>query len=308
MTASAPQLVFSVVVPTLGRARQLQGCLGALDALDYPPERFEVVIVNDGGGPEIERLASGWEDRLAIALVSTPEVGPAAARNVGAKRARGELLAFTDDDCEPKRGWLRSLEGVLEANPGAAVGGTVVNGATSRCSAASQAALDATHAHFNRDPAGRRFFASNNFAVEADGFRAVGGFDESFPFAEDRELCDRWVASGRRLEHAPDAIVRHMRELTLPQFWRQHFGYGRGAWAFHRARAERGRGRLTVESRFYAELARQVSRRRAGAGRPSLAALAFISQVANASGFAREALAARLGSRPHGAPAEGVSR
>ena len=76
----------SVIVPTRARPRHLAGCLSALRALDYPPERLEVIVMDDVEGD-----------------------GPAAARNRAAEGARGELLAFTDDDCRPVRGWLRAL-------------------------------------------------------------------------------------------------------------------------------------------------------------------------------------------------------
>src|SRR5204863_4013097 len=125
----------------------------------------------------------------------------------------------------------------------------------------------------------------------------VGGFDEGFRHAEDCALCGRWIRSGRRFVGEPLAVVRHMRELTPREFWRQHFNYGRGAWAFQRVRAERDWGEFKVEPGFYAELARQVRSPKEGAGPVSLAALALTSQVANAAGFAREAVAAR-GSRP----------
>lgn len=288
--------VFSVVVPTLGRVQHLKGCLDALARLHYPAGRFEAVVVNDGGGSEIESLVSSFSD-LDIVLTTTPRVGAAAARNAGASRARGRYLAFTDDDCEPESGWLDGLQRGLESDPGSAVGGRTVNGAGGRCAVGSETVLDAAYAHWNRDPVAPRFFASNNIAFPAEGFGAVGGFDESFSFAEDRELCERWLRSGRRLAHAPEAIVRHMRELTPRGFWRQHFRYGRGAWDFHRVRSERGWGRFAIEPGFYAELANQVYRHRDGAGRPSIAALALISQLANAAGFAREALGPRGGRR-----------
>jgi GT2 family glycosyltransferase len=294
MTDRPEQPTFSVVVPTLGRAGPLEACLDALARLDDPPGGLEVVVVNDGGGPEIERMISRWDGGLATSVVSTASVGPAAARNAGAERAAGRFIAFTDDDCEPDRGWLRALAVALEqAPPGSAVGGRVVNGARRRCSVASQAVLDATHAHFNRDPEARLFFSSNNVAFPADGLRAVGGFDEALPFAEDRELCHRWVDSGRRFAYAPDAIVRHMRELSPLEFWRQHYGYGRGAWAYHRARSGAEPGLPPLEPGFYAELARQVSRPREHAGRASTVVLALVSQLANAAGFAGAALASR---------------
>ena len=279
-----------MVVPTLGRAERLHGCLGALARLDYPSDLLEVLVVNDGGGQKIEVAASDWAGRLQLTVLSTSGAGASAARNAGAERASGRFIAFTDDDCEPERGWLGALQPELEANPGAAVGGTMVNGATGRCAVGSQAVFDAAHAYFNRDPTAPIFFATNNLTFPADGFRAVGGFDERFGFAEDRELCEQWLRSDRRFVHAPEAVVRHMRQLTPITFWRQHLCYGRGAWTLYRTRDERDGGRFAVDPSFYAELVRQVRRKREGAGRPSVAALAAISQIAYAAGFASEAL------------------
>lgn len=300
MSPEGPQPAFSVVVPTVGRPERLQGCLRALSKLDYPRDGFEVVVVNDGGGEATERVGAGAVEGLVLTVISTERRGAAAARNTGAGRARGAFIAFTDDDCEPTPGWLAALQAVLESEPGAAVGGAMVNGARGRCAAGSQAVLDATHTHFNGGPAGPTFFATSNLAFPAEGLRALGGFDESFEHAEDRELCERWLRSGRRFGYAPDAVVRHMRELAPAELWRQHFGYGRGAWHFHRVRKQQGWGRFAVQRGFYGELARQVRRPRAEAGPVALGLLAATSQVANAAGFARESLAQRLGATTKG--------
>jgi GT2 family glycosyltransferase len=288
------------VIPTLGRISQLRDCLGALARLDYPAGDFEVVVVNDGGGSAVGEVVAGWSDRLGVELVSTAGVGAAAARNAGVGHARGHFVAFTDDDCAPEAGWLSALEPVLEGEAGAGVGGRVVNGAPGRCAAGSQAVLDATHSHFNRDPGGPTFFATSNLAFPTKALREIGGFDEQFKFAEDRELCERWRRSGRRLGYAPGAVVRHMRELSPHGVWRQHFGYGQGAWDYHRVREERGWGQFGIEPGFYRELARQVGRRRDGAGPLSVAAIAVIAQAANAAGFAWEAASVRWRARRPG--------
>jgi glycosyltransferase involved in cell wall biosynthesis len=307
VTAGGGELVFSVIVPTKGRAAQLERCLDALSVLDFPPEQFEVIVVNDGGGAEIDRVTGAWRGPASLRGLSTEAEGPATARNSGLEAARGKFIAFTDDDCEPESSWLRVMEEALESNPGCAVGGRMVNGALGRCAAGSQTVLEAVYAHFNRDPAGPRFFATSNLAFPADELRTVGGFDEDLRHAEDRELCDRWLWSGRHLVSEPGAIVRHMREMTLRQFWRQHFGYGKGAWAIHRLRMEREQGNFRVEPGFYGALSRQVWTSREPAGRISLAALAITSQVANALGFARESLAERL-SRPRRASLQEASQ
>ena len=263
--------------------------------LDYPAELFEVVVVNDGGDSETDAVVGDWSGKAPLTMRATAAEGPSAARNAGTEAARGRFIAFTDDDCQPESGWLRALEEAFDADPDRAAGGRMVNGASGRCAAGSQTVLEAAYAHFNRNPAGPRFYATSNLAFPAEGLRQVGGFDEALMHAEDRELCERWVRSGRRFVDVPEALVRHMRELTIREFWRQHFGYGQGAWAIHRARAERDQESFRVEPGFYTELASRVWASSEGAGRPSLAALAITSQVANAAGFVRESVAARLG-------------
>jgi glycosyltransferase involved in cell wall biosynthesis len=285
--------VFSVIVPTKGRPRYLEGCLAALTRAEYPGPRFEVVVVNDGGGEAVERVVSASGKAMMLRLAEPLRSGPSAARNAGAAAARGRFLAFTDDDCEPAAGWLAALERVLEQNPGAAAGGPTLNGAIGdRGAVATQIVVDALHAHFNRDVGSPRFFASSNVAFPAAAFRAIGGFDERFRYAEDREICERWLRSGNRFASAPNAVVRHMRTLTLSDFLRQHYGYGRGAWAFHGSpRVDGGRA---DRSGVFATVARQALRAQLGTGRVATAGYVLLSQAATAAGYVRQAAAGRL--------------
>jgi GT2 family glycosyltransferase len=281
--------VISVVVPTVGRPRYLERCLTALAASELAPERFEVLVVDDSAGPEVARVAAAAS--VAPRVVRPSHTGPSGARNAGAGAARSEFVAFTDDDCEPSPGWLPALEKALADNPGAAVGGVTVNGVpAATTAAASQAVVDSVHAQFNRDPAAPRFFASSNVAFPTLEFRAVGGFDESFRYAEDREMCERWLRTGHRFAHAPDALVVHMRTMTLREFWRQHYGYGRGASAFERSRGGEGTG---GDRRGVISEIGTAARR----GNASLAAHLALSQVATLAGYSREAVARRLEKR-----------
>ena len=101
----------SVIVPTHRRPAQLAECLAALARLDYPPDRYEVIVVDDGGGMPLDDVLEPFRDRMAVSCLTGRRAGPAAARNAGAARARGDLLAFTDDDCRPRPDWLRRLAG-----------------------------------------------------------------------------------------------------------------------------------------------------------------------------------------------------
>lgn len=285
----ARQPTFSIVVPTYERPLYLTACLDGMARLDYPSEQFEVIVVDDGGDGSSEAVVAQFEDRLDLELLRRPHAGPGAARNAGAAHARRSFVVFTDDDCVPEPGWLRALADAFEREPHSAVGGTTRNGATwNRYSVASQAVVDAFHAYCNGDGAEPRFFASNNVAFPAEELRALGGFDASFPYAEDRELCDRWLHRGHGMTSAPDAVVHHLRELSLARFWRQHYGYGRGASHFHRARARHGWGRHIPEPWFYPQLVRRGRAFAREGGTLPLAALMALSQVANLVGFVAE--------------------
>lgn len=276
---------FSVVIPTHDRPAQLAACLRALAAMEYARDRFEVLVVDDGGSAPLDDLVSSWHDRLDIRLTHQENAGPGSARNKGALGARGRYIAFTDDDCEPSRSWLTALEGELASHPNACIGGRTVNALPKNlCSTASQLLIDYLYVCYDTP----RFFASNNLCVPAAGFRELGGFDTGFPLAagEDREFCSRWLHEGRRLAFAQDVVVHHAHPLRLRSFWSQHFNYGRGAQRFHVLRARREGRKLELEPlRFYLSLL-LFPFKQLGIMRASLVSvlLAF-SQLANAAGF-----------------------
>jgi GT2 family glycosyltransferase len=277
----------TIVVPTHRRPRALAACLAGLAAQVDPPADLEVVVVDDGGGVPLGPVIDGVRDRLDVTLVSQANAGPAAARNAGAERARGDLLAFTDDDCVPRSDWLRTLVALAGSTAGAAVSGRTVNALRDNpYSAAAQLVIDVGYEQTGYGSRGVPFFTTNNLLVPAAAFRALGGFDTSFRTAEDRDFCARWAASGRRFAHARDAVVDHAHALGLWGFVRLHYEYGRGACRFHRAQASRG-GRIAVEPAYYLALARrplrEPPRRRAG-----LAGLLAAWLLATTAGFGRE--------------------
>ena len=279
-----PTLCFSIIVPTYNRPQQLAACLQSLSQLDYSRRSFEVIVVDDGSEITPNEVCSAFRDRLDIELLTQPHGGPAAARNSGSLRAKGEFLVFTDDDCRAKSDWLRQLEVRCFAAPDHMIGGRTVNLLPDNVfSQMSQLIVDIVYDYYNQGPQGPRFFASNNLAVPSASFHRIGGFDARFTTAEDRELCDRWLRRSYCMTYAPEAVVCHAHFLTLGTFWRQHFNYGRGAFRFHQVRAQRGSGPFRPELGFYLRCLRAPFLRKHRCR--ALLPMFLVWQLANAAGF-----------------------
>ena len=287
---------FSVIIPTFNRPARLANCLRALAEQDYPVDRFEVIVVDDGGKSPVDALISPFRGGINITAVRMANSGPAAARNHGARIARGRFLAFTDDDCVPSAGWLSALVTVLRSSPEALAGGGIRNALVENpFSVASQLILDLIHSYSQKHPESIRFFPSDNVALASGLFRELGGFNPQFRTSEDRDLCDRWSESGRQLVYVPEAIVYHSNNLCFRSFWRQHLGYGRGACRFYRAHRFRRPGESTIRGDFYLALLHRLPLliMRQTRHRLILPLLMAVWQAANLTGFLQEAFSGK---------------
>jgi GT2 family glycosyltransferase len=195
----------SVVVPTCGRMEMLERCLRALDEQDIPREMYEVLVVDDSAdgsvAPVVEHFAS--ETTMNVHYVRAGALtGPAHARNVGWRAARGGIIAFTDDDCVPARRWLRAGLAAIVTCGGA-------DGAYGRI----MVPLPADPTDYERDAAGLEHaeFATANCFYTRRALEEVDGFDERFTSAwrEDSDVFLALLEKGRRLGFARDALVVH---------------------------------------------------------------------------------------------------
>jgi GT2 family glycosyltransferase len=209
----------SVVVPTRERPELLQRCLAALEKQTLP---VEVVIVEDSEGR-----------------------GPAWARNEGVRRAGGEVVCFTDDDCAPAPGWAEALAAPILAGEAEAASGPVSmdDGATS-----ADQAWEAI-VNYLQVRAAAPGTASPGFAVTANlaarrSLLERLPFDESFPMAagEDRDWGERAIREGALPRYVPGAFVIHRSGMSARAFLRQQYRYGHGAARYRSADPSRRRG------------------------------------------------------------------
>jgi GT2 family glycosyltransferase len=266
--------LISVIIPTHDRPQALARCLESLGA-QTAIDQLEVIVVDDGSGAASE-IASDVGSRARARLIRRAGSGPAAARNAGARAARGAFLCFTDDDCAPRPDWAERLIEALDRGADAAAGVTLSGGGA--LADASELVAHAPAGLPSGNGSDLPFAPSNNIACTRKVFESIH-FNESFPGAagEDRDWCARLRLAGYSLRSAPTARVVHHQDLTLSRFLRQQFGYGQGAYRFRRRSGERQRFEPV---RFYAELVG-----RGFSHSFSVGLLVAAAQLATAAGF-----------------------
>lgn len=290
---SAP--IVSVVIPTYGRAQPLRECLEALSHQDLV-EPWEIVVVDDGSPEPIAPLLKELNRGPFVRIVAQTNSGPAMARNRGVAEARGDYVAFIDDDCLPEPGWLRTLVAGLRENSNALIGGKTLNGLAGNFFATmNQFILDLVYEHFNSDPDSAAFMASNNLACGRKNYLKLGGFDAIFPRpgGEDREFCDRWRMQGWPLLVHAAARVEHRHHQSMREFIAMYVRYGRGAYLYQTRRRARGSGKIWDQISFHIGLPRRLLPRirqvDGNLRRLKIIASLVLWQLGNAFGFGLEA-------------------
>ncbi len=196
---------FSIIIPTCHRPDDLARCLHSLNS------SAEVIVTDDSRDEATCHLIE--RDFPTIRWIPGPRRGPATNRNHGARHARGEWLAFLDDDCEPQPGWIEALAA-------ATTGADVIEGRT-----VAPGAKDTPFEEHIENTDGNVLW-SCNLAIRRELFERLGGFDEDFAIAggEDMELAWRIRQAGLRVTFARDALVHH------PPRWIGWRGLWRRLW------------------------------------------------------------------------------
>lgn len=231
----------SVVVPTLNRRDAVLRLLRALERQAVPPERFEAVVVVDGSTDGTTEALESFAAPFALRRVIQPQRGLAAARNAGARAARGDVVLFLDDDMEPAPGMVGAH---LERHRDATVLG-VVGAAPIVVAHDAPPIVRYRAAGFARKLerlASRRDrlefidVYGGNFSIRRTRFLDAGGYDATFKAYghEDYELSLRLARSGERFVYEPDALANQHYAKTLGELAANAESEGRTAVLFVR--------------------------------------------------------------------------
>jgi glycosyltransferase involved in cell wall biosynthesis len=195
----------SVVIATKDRAGQLERALASLASQAGAPA-FEAIVVDNGSSDDtvavVDRAAAGA--RFPVTYVYEAEPNRGKARNRGIAAARGDLVAFCDDDVRAPAGWLAAHEAAHAAAPRARL---VVNGPILNVASYDETPKPGL-ANYSR-----AFLCTCNASVPRDVLAGVGGFDEAFDLYgwEDTELGVRLRESGATWKFAWDAAIWHVK-------------------------------------------------------------------------------------------------
>jgi cellulose synthase/poly-beta-1,6-N-acetylglucosamine synthase-like glycosyltransferase len=215
----------SVVIPAHNASKGLIACLDALEWQTLAQERYEIIVVNDGPG---DATAEVIADRYGVSFLSQPQRGAAAARNLGAKQAQGEILLFTDDDCIPESNWVETMIAPFADQEVVGVCGVVRTRQTGLLPRFIQLEYDYRY----RNIARRRridFINTGTAGYRRHIFMKSGSFREDLLGAEDTELSFRLASQGHKMVFAPEAIVYHVHPESILEYARRkcHYSYWR---------------------------------------------------------------------------------
>lgn len=227
--------MISVIIPSYNSEKTIGNCIKALQSQsikNYEVEerdsgsahvyqKFEIIVVDDGS---IDRTADIVKSFKNVKFFRRQHKGPASARNFGAKMARGNILLFTDSDCEPDRNWVAEMAAPFSDKLIVGVSGTYRTRQKEIIARFAQYEIEERHEKM----AGMKsidFIGTFSAGYRKEIFEKFGGFDESFSTSagEDPELSFRIGEAGYRMIFAPKAIVYHTHPNTLYKFLRQKF-------------------------------------------------------------------------------------
>ncbi len=225
----------SIIIPTYNRRDSLKESLLSLIYLHYPKNKYEVIVVDDGSCDGTEKMLAEMQNILPYSLLVNrlkEKRGPATAKNLGMKIAKGEIFVFTDDDCLFEKGWLCAILDPFRFNKVGIVGGPdrtpEVAPFFSKCTGYLFTSFIGTGGlrRGERFRFGRYYPKGCNMAILRKTIDKVGGFDEQLYPGEDIELGYRIEKEGYQIKYEPKAFVWHKRRDTLSVFLRKVFKIG----------------------------------------------------------------------------------
>lgn len=220
----------SVIVPVYNGSKTITETVDCI--LNQTISPLEIIIINDGS---IDQTGSLLKTLSSMAVIVTKSnCGPASARNLGIKLAKGKFIAFTDSDCLPEPGWLNNLLAKFDSSKIAGVGGQIKGVEKTILSEFVDFAGFLNPQNDNLSSP--KYLITANACFRLDVLITAGGFNEIFrkPGGEEPELCWKIRNLGYEFCFAQNAVVYHYHRQSLIGFLNTMLNYGEGAYLLGR--------------------------------------------------------------------------
>lgn len=200
----------SIIIPAYNEEKLLPDCLDSLLGVDYPADKMEIIVVDNGSSDRTRTIAESY----GAVVLRDDKRTVSGLRNMGAEAARGEILAFVDADCMVARRWLEaaskyyddrnvSVWGAAPGLPGDAtwVQSTwiIIRGNSETVQAVS-------------------WLESMNLFARRDTFRKAGGFNEALHTCEDVDFCYRMAHYGKIVSDSRIEVIHLGEAATVGEF------------------------------------------------------------------------------------------
>ncbi|MDA8141155.1 MAG: glycosyltransferase [Desulfobacteraceae bacterium] len=217
--------MISVIIPAYNAEKTIAACLESLIRQSLPVTAYEVIVVDDGSSDATAQIIQ----RFPVTLIRQKNQGPAAARNAGAEAARGDIIVFTDSDCELEELFLFNITRPFADPAIAGVQGRYQTRQKSLTARFCQYEIEERYEIYQRS---RYITMIGTYAAafRRQIFLDNGKFDTRFPIAsgEDFAFSGRLAAQGYKLVFVPDAVCFHRHPETVKKYFRQK--YFRAYW------------------------------------------------------------------------------
>jgi glycosyltransferase involved in cell wall biosynthesis len=215
----------SIIVPVYNGERTMRACLQSLLSQTYPPNRYEIIVVDNNSTDNTCSIVQ----EFPVTLLHENEIQTSyAARNRGVEAARGEIIAFTDADCIAAPNWLSELVTPFKELTVGGVGGQVLD--SDPQSEVEQFICSLRlFARYQKDNSYLPVLMTNNAAYRRENLLALGSFNAQLYTGADIDLAWRLqLVTGNKVVYAPQAVIYHVHRSTLKSMARQFRRHGFG--------------------------------------------------------------------------------
>lgn len=203
----------SIVIPAFNAVSTIGHTIEACKSQDYPPDKIEIIVVDDSSEDDIKELV----ENFGVRYIYQEKAGPASARNNGWRNSKGCAICFTDADCLPKIDWVSKLAWHYSIdNIGAVAGSYNIDGSLYMLDKFVHYEIKNRHSMM---PEYVHSFGTYNVMVKRSVLEAVGGFNPEYYNAsgEDTDLAYKIIKAGYKIYFTRDAFVNHKNIL---KYWK----------------------------------------------------------------------------------------